>query len=330
MRSHMKVMLARHASYDGPPDVAAGLISAMNSPSDDFQKNLYMSSLAERWALTDSKAALAWAAAEKDQEKRSKALETVAGVMMQKAHTWAEVGAIAAAMPDDDSREAAVSRGAANLPPVEVAAHLHEVTGSRFLALRQAITGDPPLPLDQVLSLVPEYAADEDADLTGVSKRLLEDRGPEAALAWTASLPEETRDKTMEALYRSWAASDPAAALAAPLQTSDPELRRRSMDYALQTWINEDPSAASEWLSKQPAGPLRDAGAERVAQSIALTDPSTALAWVATIADEKARSAALTAFPSYHSNTEIPDSWRASVEASTLSEEEKKRLLKPR
>jgi hypothetical protein len=330
MRSHMKVMLARHASYDGPPAIAAKLLSAIDSSPTDVQNGVLLSSLAERWALTDPKEALAWAAAEKDPEKRTNALETVAGIMMQKAHTWAEVEAIAAAMPDDDSREAAVSRGAANLPPAEVAAHLHEVTGSRFLALRQAITGDPPLPLDQVLSLVPEYAEMEDPDLTPVGARILADRGPEAALAWAAALPESVRDHNVDVLFQNWAVTNAASAIATAMQNQDPDVRQRSLEIIFYTWINEDPSAASQWLSKQPAGQLRDAGAERVAQSIALTDPAGALAWASSIVDEKARSAALTAFPSYHSNTEIPDSWRAAVEASTLSEEEKNRLLKPR
>jgi hypothetical protein len=258
-------------------------------------------------------------------------LESVAVSLTQNLGTWDEVAALAATLPDDESRAAVLNRGIASLSPAEAAAHLDAVTGSRYWPLRRAITGDPPLPLDQALALVPEFAAEDKTgynDLKIVRERLLEQRGPEATLAWAASLPETHRQSAMEDIYYQWAGTDPAAAAAAAFATGDREQRGKAIETTLEAWVDDDPAAASEWLSQQPPGAARDAGAARIAQSVFSTDPVRALAWAASIQDAKARSAALGSFPAYESEFQISGTFRAAVQASTLTDAEKAQILK--
>jgi hypothetical protein len=300
----------------------------MDPSMTDMQNGGLVSSHAGRWAALDPKAAIAWAAAEKNEGRRATALEAIAAVLTRTSESWDEMTTALEIIPDAHVRHEAMLQGLSRLPPAEALNHLNETAGEAREALLSHIVSDEPhLSLDQTLALASEYARMEDPDLDAVSERVFTERGPDAAMQWAATLPESLREQTVTALFGKWTDRDPqaAAVAAAGLQYSD--LRRAAVEKVMERWVYEEPSEASEWLGNLSPGTARDAGASSVVKGTVRTEPEAAFAWAAAISDPDIRESTLSWISSFRGR---PASWAAAIEAAPFSTEEKSRLLAPR
>jgi hypothetical protein len=326
-KDELRGAMAEEIVREKSPEEAARFLAEHPEADSGLQARLVRS-----WAQADPNAALAWAKAQpEDSGVRKAALEAWVGVRADSVKSWQDVLTLADSMPGEENRRNCIAQALTRLPPAEAAAHLDEATGDwRWAAWNQVMHGSPELPLDQALALAPRYAeenkGDGGIDPGFLTQRLAGERGPEAALDWCRTLPDNFRERAVAGIWENWADQDPAAALRLADSLTENKERQDALTAIASAWAQKDSLAASEWFSRQPPGPARDAAAAGMVPQLVQTDPGGALIWAAAITDSTIRESTLRAVrpPASFAPT---DHWRAAVESSGLSARDQKLLL---
>jgi hypothetical protein len=208
-----------------------------------------------------------------------------------------------------------------------------------YQANREASEGDP----NSQMTLSAVFAGMASKDLDGALTRLNTLSEQERAMAvnglssmaWdetsrgrlidrAASLPPETRKQLQENVIRSWAMSDPEAAvkwlrsrpaeeqpglrnaagqmvmMADPKRGADLLLegvgekdRPRVYDQIVGQWAYRDPRGAAEWLTKQPQGQELDGARRSFVMIVSNRDPSAAMDWAKSIVNPEQRTSSI-------------------------------------
>ena len=148
---------------------------------------------------------------------------------------------------------------------------------------------------------------------------------PQRAKEWATQLSTlQARVSATTFIAVQLATSDPTSA-AQWVVTLPDELRERGVQAVANFWARRDPEAAAGWVNGL-AGPTRDQAVSAYGSALSNKDPTAALTWAATISDEKIRNSSVQRIVTGWLRRS-PDAATAWIQSSNLSEPEKKRLL---
>lgn len=204
---------------------------------------------------------------------------------------------------------------------------------------------------DEAASYVSELASQgrEDAHrlMDIVAGEALRSDGPEAAAAWSQSLPDgPLKGEAMDRIADSYARKDPVAAAGWVEQFATEEYAKEAVEEVGQRWARADPLQAVSWLDELPGGegqkaglnsafadwedrdPVaagnyllsmppsdkRDSAISGFAHGYAYQDPETSIAWANDISNPELRNSALTRAGQayFRRNPDSAKSWLAS------------------
>ena len=123
-----------------------------------------------------------------------------------------------------------------------------------------------------------------------------------------------------------WAEKYPAAAYEWAMKLPRlPEIygRDEALKIVAEAWVKKDPVSASEWAMKLPEGNVRDNALTNVAMNWTVKDPVSASEWAMKFPGEKFLPPLISQW-AYNQ----PDNARNWIEQSSLSQDEKDKLLK--
>jgi hypothetical protein len=113
--------------------------------------------------------------------------------------------------------------------------------------------------------------------------------GMEKWVARARELPADRLNDVYPSLARSWASSDPEAALKWATSLEDPKQRSTVVGSAVGMWASSDIFGAADWVNKMPAGPERDSGAHTMALAVYQSHPEQSWEWAQSIQDPERR-----------------------------------------
>lgn len=154
-----------------------------------------------------------------------------------------------------------------------------------------------------------------------IASKVMQSRGPGAAAAWTASLPEgELRnaatghvahdfarrdpraaaewaesvgsERAVAAVGHQWAQRDGAAAVGW-LDSLGDRADGSAYFHTFEAWVGRDPRAASQHLVEMPPSPQRDMSINGMVNRHRWDDPQSAIAWAGEIQNREQRQGAL-------------------------------------
>ncbi len=139
--------------------------------------------------------------------------------------------------------------------------------------------------------------------LFNVLSRTWAESDPLAALAWVSGLPEgKAKHQGLIAVADAYAADDPKAAVSEFQSLLEKEDNPDLVVALTNRWAKLDPAAAAEWVKSLPDGVSRREASATLATVWAASDVRAALAWSATISDVSLRT---------RTNTYIATTWGA-------------------
>ena len=115
---------------------------------------------------------------------------------------------------------------------------------------------------------------------------------PEAAAAWTMSLPAgPQRDQALIGLGDSWAGVDPAGAAKFAETLPAGESRQLALRQAINNWLQTDPGQARQWVMDNNTHEDYDQAVAAIAtqSNFMFREPDRALQWASTIFDDTIR-----------------------------------------
>ncbi len=118
-------------------------------------------------------------------------------------------------------------------------------------------------------------------------------RDPALWIGRVNELPPERRSQAISGLASSWAAEDPAAAIAWVEALPSEKERSGAFSSAMSGWAQNDPVAAAQWLNTQPNGMNRDIGTSGLVSALINSSPEDAWTWAQSIRDPSRRLSAL-------------------------------------
>jgi hypothetical protein len=116
---------------------------------------------------------------------------------------------------------------------------------------------------------------------------------PQRWIARIGELPEERRMHAAASLARSWAGTDPEAAIAWASSFQKPEQRAQAFEAAAQGWATSDPADAARWINTLPTGRDRDVAANGLVGALVRNQPENAWSWALSIQTPQLRAQAL-------------------------------------
>lgn len=183
-----------------------------------------------------------------------------------------------------------------------------------------------------------------------------------AAAQLADAAPDDFRTNWLDAVYRSWAASQPSDAMQGlkaipdgPLRSrafhsaadgwasSDPaglaayaqalpsgSERRYAFGQAVKNWSLQDPEAMAAWLKTLPPGSEHDAAATWLIERTdsANRSPQTAMQWVQAISNQRLKQKALLAVLDQWKQTDPQAASKYAANASWISSNERSEILK--
>jgi hypothetical protein len=219
--------------------------------------------------------------------------------------------------------------------------------------------------LDAAASYVGKLASEgrEDAGrlMDIVASETLRKDGPEAAAAWSQSLPdgplkgaamnriagtfvrkdpvaaakwveqfasEDYAVRAVAEVGQRWARTDPLTAVNWLDQLPEGDGQKAGLNSAFGDWEDRDPVAAGEYLMSMDPSPKRDSAISGFAQGYAYQDPQTAIAWAQDISDPSIRTATLTRAGQAYFRTD-PESAKTWLSTSNLSPDVQKQIQNP-
>jgi hypothetical protein len=173
-----------------------------------------------------------------------------------------------------------------------------------------------------------------DGPLKGAAMNRIADsfarRDPEAAAGWIESMAGQ--DYAAGAVARvggQWAQRDPVAAVGWLEALPAGGGQSAGLRNAFGDWEDRDPAAATQYLTSMPRSSQRDSSISGFSQGYAWQNPEVAIAWANDISDATLRMETLTRVgEAYYRRN--PDSARAWLESSNLPPEAQQRILNPR
>ena len=240
---------------------------------------------------------------------------------------------------------------ATSLPPSQSSKNAVEIT------LTSWAKNDPKAALD-LLNTLPQNVREQNSLMENFASRWAQS-DPQAAVAWANQLPAgEAKDGALRSAISQWAGNEPTKAAAytqsmppgpvrddvigmvadawsendpvsaAQWVSTLPDNRQKNGIYAnlARTWAKNDPVAASSWLGQLPSGPGRDTAITQFTNQVVASDPNSAYQWAESIGDSNARQQqVLSVLQNWHQYD--PANANAAIQNSTLSPEQKNRLL---
>ena len=210
-----------------------------------------------------------------------------ADVCLQVAIRWAaETGG-----KGDDATFRELAKRAASLNPGAVMNALDQLPeASRGQFAAEAIKRLPDTHAEQRVALLDKVPAEQwDEELAKSLGRNGADYAPVIA-----SLPVQRTLVARRAFASGWGDGDPEAAAAWTQSLPDDAGAAASAAGLAETWASYDEYAASAWAASLPAGQMRDGAAASLAESFSRRDPESAWQWAASVSDLETRAEALT------------------------------------
>jgi hypothetical protein len=274
----------------------------------------------------------------------------------------------AAASEEEDL--AATLTGWAAARPGEALAMLDNLPealrGQRDQLAESVVSGladtDRRLATDLVLRLAGEGHGRAGRLMEIVANETIRADGPEAAAAWSESLPQgplksAAMNRVADAFVRrdplaaaswiqplagqdyaagavariggQWAARDPIAAVGWLEALPAGGGQSAGLSNAFGDWEDRDPLAASQYLMNMPRSARRDSSISGFASGYAWQDPEASLAWASDISDPTLRQQTLTRVGQAYIRRD-PAAARAWLESSNLPAEARQQILNPR
>jgi hypothetical protein len=274
----------------------------------------------------------------------------------------------AAASEEEDL--AATLTGWAAARPGEALAMLDNLPealrGQRDQLAESVVSGladtDRRLATDLVLRLAGEGHGRAGRLMEIVANETIRADGPEAAAAWSESLPQgplkgAAMNRVADAFVRrdplaaaswiqplagqdyaagavariggQWAARDPIAAVGWLEALPAGGGQSAGLSNAFGDWEDRDPVAASQYLMNMPRSARRDSSISGFASGYAWQDPEASLAWASDISDPTLRQQTLTRVGQAYIRRD-PAAARAWLESSNLPAEARQQILNPR
>jgi hypothetical protein len=94
-------------------------------------------------------------------------------------------------------------------------------------------------------------------------------------------------------VVNTWAQQDPVAAANWSLSLPDGEPRARALSQVMREWGRDDPTSTANWIYTLPVGPQRDTAVAGLAYAMVSVDAQTALGWIGTMSDEATKQRTL-------------------------------------
>ena len=113
---------------------------------------------------------------------------------------------------------------------------------------------------------------------------------PDAAVKWMRSRPAEDQAALRNAVGSTVMMSDPERGAAIQLEGVEEKDRSRAYDSVVGNWAWRDPRGAGEWMTKQSQGPELDSARRTFASVVAQKDPSAAMDWAKSVTDDEQRA----------------------------------------
>jgi hypothetical protein len=282
--------------------IQEALTEIENTVREPQQKMMFYSILLGQWAETDGPAALKYA-----EEKLKGKTPFDFGVRGAILGSWARQD------PDAVWRWYQTNRES------------NEGDPNSQMTLSAVFAGMASKDLDLAITRINTLSDQERAmAMNGLASTAWDETSRRRLIDRAASLPLETRKQLQENVIRSWAMSDPEAAVkwlrtrpaeeqpglrAAAGQMAmmaDPKRgaelllegvaekeRPRVYDTIVGQWAYRDPRGAAEWLTKQPQGEELDGARRSFVAIVSNRDPSAAMDWAKSIVNPEQRSASI-------------------------------------
>ena len=255
----------------------------------------------------------------------------------------------AAANPDD------ARSLLANLPE-ELEGQRDGLTASVVAGIAQK---DPGMATQLVLQLAGEGNGQANDLMQMVASQTLRTEGPEAAAAWSETLPngplkgaamgriaeayarqnpqaaanwaqrfatEDFATRTIEQVGERWAETDPVAAVGWLENLPAGNGQMAGLRSAFSDWEDSDPAAAGEYLLAMPQSAKRDSAISGFATGYAWQNPQLALTWAQEINDPALRDSSLTRAGEAYFRTD-PNGARTWLETSGLPADVQQRIM---
>ncbi len=292
-------------------DVQAGLRIA-ESIQSPLRRSQAFAAVGTVWAAQDPVAALTWAVSLKNHSERALTVNAVLLVtarhnppaaarslsdqakrindqyLQERAAQLAAAGITEADLANDpDSYREMLESGSLpspTSPDIELMATAGKVIGSKLagddaldaLAWAESLDGDF-LKLTSLSGVLDGWAATD----------------PVAALGWVREKYPDNGD-LHTAVFRAWAAGDPAAAAAAAQQIEKPNQRAAILEDVVKVWATKGDSAeATAFVTSLPPSPSTDSASYALATAISYQQPDQAWRIARGIANESAQFRAL-------------------------------------
>jgi hypothetical protein len=147
------------------------------------------------------------------------------------------------------------------------------------------------------------------------------------AATYVSKLSGEEQERGTQTVISNMARNDPAYAAQWVDRFPEGKLKEQAQSSLISQWSHSDPAAAATWMSSIPAGDNRERIVQNFVNSVAYQDPKLAWTWAQTIGNQNMANMAMeNAARNWLRNSESEA--KAAIQASTLSQETKNRLLK--
>lgn len=341
--------------------VAAGAYALAHGCADYYT----VASVASAWAVTDPRAAIAWAtstpgfsvalplaadlAAMTYEVDPTLAMKLAVSVLDDNYRGSAFLGMVVRALdrnleearrlveviPDDAARTHCAVAVSVEMSEIDPRGAVDWIDDQVNTCDKEYILSDA---LGRWASVEPKSAADwAIRHMTNADMRILAmdkilsgwaANTPKDAVAFVASMAEGSERSSCSRIVASgWGLSDPPAALDWIGAHSDPTVLDAA-DWVISQWSGRDRAGVEAWLQSQENGAVRDRAVAAFSEALEMSDPVGALKWALTIPDQDVRATRTerAAGVWLRVDREAATRW---ISESGLSEEAKARLIRP-
>jgi hypothetical protein len=279
------------------PELAIALLDQV---PNEFGRSILAQGIGSEWAVSDLKAAFAWANQQTDSKIKNAILE---GVIPSWAKTDLQ-GALAYAqsLPPGDSQDRTISKvfekisargdqGALAMMQSLPEGRIKDLAAkgiSDFMSLDH-----PRAAWDLASGIADSRLRPNAEERVLIQLRMGSLTDPDAGTKWMQSLPEgKTKDNLSEAISWYMAKDYPQAAMDMASGIGDSSRRTAAQKYVVRRVSENDLAAATQWMQSLPAGRAKDLAASGICGAIFYADPQAAMDMASGIGDSDLRTEA--------------------------------------
>jgi hypothetical protein len=154
-------------------------------------------------------------------------------------------------------------------------------------------------------------------------------QSPQEAAKYVAQLNGAELERGMKSVVSSMAGADPGYTAQWVKQFPEGPMRQDAEEALMKRWAGQDPQAAASWLASLPQGANRDAAVKQFVDNASAHEPGLAFQWALTTSDPSKQKDLLEKAAAQWLRVNDADA-RAGIQATSLPEELRAKLLKPR